>query len=1116
MLGKNNFKMISEKSCNRSYRYAIRRLNMGVASVAVAGGLLFMGEASVVQAASNEGVTSANVAGLANGQGHSSKEADHGSRALSLDSSHSLTEKVGESASQPVSSIENRAAYYSDLEASDEVLVGGDEQPTYVERNREADQTRTVEDRVIDHKEVADSRTVTETGLGRNHFDRIGPNVTKYDPTEYNPAKADRGPENVQAVQFGNSNALGSRMIHNVQSQRGALVKKEAVSFDKDFELNLEVRLDHHNNTTAADGFGFLFIEGANKGQAYLNQGGILKNRGVAKAFGYKIDIRYNPETSQMDKQGMSNRIAGNQHRGYTAFVRNDQAGNSRIVGSSHGFEYNNKRMQGRYERDVDQFRPEEFEPLLLKYSARSGQFQAIYGDGAGRIVQSINAQALGIDRRKQYTFAITSEVAPYYRGGAGVAVRQDGTARITYSKQEKARVEETRLVRQERESGFDTVYKYNPNLDKGLRRTIQEGKKNIVESQIHIKTINKKEVSRRLVSERVLQQGQNRIIEIGTREVKKVPQVIVKEIPYQTITHENPNLSKGERRVIQSGITGRVEETTTTTYVNGRPQPNPQVTRRVLRDKRDEIVEVGTQEVRQESQVTVKEIPYQTITRENSNLPKGERRVIQSGITGRVEETTTTTYVNGRPQPNPQVTRRVLRDKRDEIVEVGTQEVRQDLQVTVKEIPYQTITRENPNLPKGERRVIQSGITGRVEETTTTTYVNGRPQPNPQVTRRVLRDKRDEIVEVGTQEIRQESQVKVKEIPYQTITRENPNLPKGQRRVIQTGVTGREEETTTTTYINGQAQPNPEVTSRVLRDKRDEIVEVGTQEVRQDSQVTVKEIPYQTITRENPNLPKGERRVIQSGITGRVEETTTTTYVNGRPQPNPQVTRRVLRDKRDEIVEVGTQEVRQESQVTVKEIPYQTITRENPNLPKGERRVIQSGITGRVEETTTTTYVNGRPQPNPQVTRRVLRDKRDEIVEVGTQVVEVRREVTVRTIKPKIIWIDDRELAPREEVVVQAGQEGKVQTITETTYINGVPQANPKVTRTVLAKTINRIIRRGFIADGYRSANVGAARALTYSSPRSYRSATYRPARVRRLARAHYNRPSYSRFFRR
>ncbi|MCW1013231.1 G5 domain-containing protein, partial [Streptococcus anginosus] len=104
-----------------------------------------------------------------------------------------------------------------------------------------------------------------------------------------------------------------------------------------------------------------------------------------------------------------------------------------------------------------------------------------------------------------------------------------------------------------------------------------------------------------------------------------------------------------------------------------------------------------------------------------------------------------------------------------------------------------------------------------------------------------------------------------------------------------------------------------------------------------------------------------------------------------------------VLRDKRDEIVEVGTQEVRQDSQVTVKEIPYQTITHENPNLPKGERRVIQSGITGRVEETTTTTYVNGQAQPNPEVTSRVLRDKRDEIVEVGTQVVEVRKVVRIQ-----------------------------------------------------------------------------------------------------------------------
>ncbi|MHC3404415.1 YSIRK-type signal peptide-containing protein [Aerococcus sp. Group 2] len=51
MVGKNNFKLLREKNSNRYYRYSIKRLNIGVASVAVAVGLLFMGDASVVRAA---------------------------------------------------------------------------------------------------------------------------------------------------------------------------------------------------------------------------------------------------------------------------------------------------------------------------------------------------------------------------------------------------------------------------------------------------------------------------------------------------------------------------------------------------------------------------------------------------------------------------------------------------------------------------------------------------------------------------------------------------------------------------------------------------------------------------------------------------------------------------------------------------------------------------------------------------------------------------------------------------------------------------------------------------------------------------------------------------------
>ncbi|MGX7402339.1 Ig-like domain-containing protein [Aerococcus sanguinicola] len=54
MVGKNNYQVKKEKQSNKFYRYSIKRLSVGVASVAVAAGLLFAGDAVVVQAAAAE------------------------------------------------------------------------------------------------------------------------------------------------------------------------------------------------------------------------------------------------------------------------------------------------------------------------------------------------------------------------------------------------------------------------------------------------------------------------------------------------------------------------------------------------------------------------------------------------------------------------------------------------------------------------------------------------------------------------------------------------------------------------------------------------------------------------------------------------------------------------------------------------------------------------------------------------------------------------------------------------------------------------------------------------------------------------------------------------------
>ncbi|MGV3174931.1 YSIRK-type signal peptide-containing protein, partial [Aerococcus suis] len=57
MVSKNNKQVLLEKSANKVYRYAVKRLSVGVASVAVAAGLLFSTQATVAQAAVEDNAT---------------------------------------------------------------------------------------------------------------------------------------------------------------------------------------------------------------------------------------------------------------------------------------------------------------------------------------------------------------------------------------------------------------------------------------------------------------------------------------------------------------------------------------------------------------------------------------------------------------------------------------------------------------------------------------------------------------------------------------------------------------------------------------------------------------------------------------------------------------------------------------------------------------------------------------------------------------------------------------------------------------------------------------------------------------------------------------------------
>lgn len=96
-------------------------------------------------------------------------------------------------------------------------------------------------------------------------------------------------------------------------------------------------------------------------------------------------------------------------------------------------------------------------------------------------------------------------------------------------------RVAETNLT-QKINLDFKIIKKDDPNLEKGKTRVIQAGKKGVKEQVLHIRRENNKEVSRVLVSEKIISQPQDQIVAYGTKKV------ITVRCAYQNLVTEAAN----------------------------------------------------------------------------------------------------------------------------------------------------------------------------------------------------------------------------------------------------------------------------------------------------------------------------------------------------------------------------------------------------------------------------------------------------------------------------------------------------------------------------------------------------------------------------------------------
>lgn len=203
--------------------------------------------------------------------------------------------------------------------------------------------------------------------------------------------------------------------------------------------------------------------------------------------------------------------------------------------------------------------------------------------------------------------------------------------------------------------------------------------------------------------------------------------------------------------------------------------------------------------------------IAFETKYEEDPSLAAGQEKEKQAGSEGLQLVSLKDGKVISTTITKPKVDRIVLR---------GSKSV-----VATKELDYKTKYVEDKESEAGKKTVVTKGSKG--HETTTITYsFNSETgevtanEPKVEKTESV-----DEVISVGTK-----PKVEIRETEFKTEKRENKDLKKGEEKIIQAGVKGR-ETITTTYYLNpdtGEVKENKPSLEKV--DPVNEIIEVGTQ----------------------------------------------------------------------------------------------------------------------------------------------------------------------------------------------------------------------------------------------------------------------------------------------
>ena len=339
-------------------------------------------------------------------------------------------------------------------------------------------------------------------------------------------------------------------------------------------------------------------------------------------------------------------------------------------------------------------------------------------------------------------------------------------------------------------------------------------------------------------------------------------------------------------------------------------------------------------------------------------------------------------------------------------------------LEVSLVEIPFETVTNPDANLAEGQTRIVTAGVNGQRRLVTKVSMVNGQ-EVREVIEDQVVQNPVSQVIAVGTKKEVQPAPTPAPQAePSHQVAKgtqeegkEGQALTQPEMPEAPVEAKGTQEEGKAGQFLTQPSLPEAPVEVK------------GTQEEGKAGQALVQEqlpeykvtegtlvetsttdLDYKTETTEDPTKYTDEETVVRNGEKG--SQVTKTTYKTVEGVKTDQVlstSTEVTKEPVNQQVSRGTKPIEGTLvEESLEKIPFKEVVKEDDQLKKGLEVVAQEGKEGQKKITKTFNTIKGvKTEDAPKVTEEIIEAPQDKILKRGTKSFE-KPVLTITAVEPK------------------------------------------------------------------------------------------------------------------